>query len=165
MNTIYPFTRNVVGGMDYTPSICTNQQYPHLTSLGHELALPVLFQSGVTHIADGVKEIENTPVYVKDFLKKIPASWDEIKYLSGQPGEDVILARRKGDVWYVAGINGEKKDKRLAVDTSFIPDNYTMTLITDGGDKGYSIQTADVTENFSIDVLPYGGFVATFCAN
>src|SRR5688500_15771467 len=50
-NTVLPFTRNVVGSMDYTPVTFTNSQYPHVTSYGHELALSVLFESGLQHLA------------------------------------------------------------------------------------------------------------------
>ena len=52
LNTTLPFTRNVIGPMDYTPVTFTNSQHPHLTSYAHELALAVAFESGIQHMAD-----------------------------------------------------------------------------------------------------------------
>ena len=61
-NTILPFTRNVVGPMDYTPVMFADNVYPHLTTNAHELALSVVFESGWLHFADGVKRTSTCPM-------------------------------------------------------------------------------------------------------
>jgi hypothetical protein len=69
-----PFTRNVVGAMDYTPVTFTNSQFPHITSYGHELALSVLFESGMQHFADRPEGYYTLPDAAKTFLKNVHCS-------------------------------------------------------------------------------------------
>lgn len=164
LNTIVPFGRNAVGPVDYTPTSFTHHKYPRLTTVAHELALSVLFQSGIVHIADNVKGIENAPEYVQKFLSELPASWDDVKYLGGTPGKDAILARLHNNVWYVAGINGEGSSKELSFDTSFLPEGCKMNIIYDGPEqqKFAQEQQQSVSSSVTIKTLPYGGFVAIF---
>jgi hypothetical protein len=167
-NAILPFTRNVIGPMDYTPATFSNQRYPHLTTYAYELALPVVFESGITHLADRVAAYRGLPAAPKQFLKDVPAAWDETRFVSGYPGDEVVLARRRGEVWYVGGINGEKKAKTLPVDLSFLKDgDYQATVITDGKDaKSFTSTTRSVTRTAkeAVQVLPLGGFVMRIAA-
>jgi hypothetical protein len=162
-NAILPFTRNVIGPMDYTPATFSNQKYPHLTTYAYELALPVVFESGITHMADRVAAYKSLPAVPKQFIQTVPAAWDETRFLSGYPGDEAVLARRSGNVWYVAGINGEKKAKTLTVDLSFLNDGRKeATIIRDGKDaRSFSSETKTVSRNAreSVQVLPLGGFV------
>jgi hypothetical protein len=166
-NTILPFTRNVVGGMDYTPVTFTNSQYPHVTSYGHELALSVLFESGMQHMADRPEGYRELPDAAKTFLKHVPNTWDDIKLLDGYPGRDVMLARRKGADWYIGGINADqRREKRKAIKFDFLPEGekYKLTLIADGDhDKVFAIQYLVVDKSSSVDVklLRRGGFAAS----
>lgn len=164
-NTILPFTRNVVGSMDYTPVTFTNSQYPHITSYGHELALSVLFESGIQHMADRPEGYYKLPDAALYFLKRVPNIWDETKLLDGYPGKDIIIARQRTNFWYLGGINGEavEKIKRLAF--SFLPrsSKYKLTLITDGRhDMDLSVQYQIVDQSSVVDIkmLRRGGFVA-----
>lgn len=164
-NAILPFTRNVVGSMDYTPVTFTNSQYPHVTSYGHELALSVLFESALQHLADRPEGYYALPDAPKTFLRELPTSWDDTKLLDGYPGKDVMLARRKGNEWYIAGINAELREKKKSVKLDFLADNvkYRLTLITDGvHDKEFYTQHLLVDKTTSIDVkmLRRGGFAA-----
>jgi len=165
LNTIIPYSRNVVGSVDYTPTTFIDHKFPHLTTNAHELALAVLFESGIVHIADHYKGIEATPCYVKAFLSEFPAVWDETKLLSGFPGKDVVLARRLGDVWYVAGVNGENTAKELSFEMPFLDKETAMNLIADGAAEREFSQTEaqqSAKPAVKVNVLPYGGFVATF---
>ena len=128
-NTTLPFTRNIIGPMDYTPCTFSDSQHPHITSDAHELALTVLYESALQHLADKPESYLVQPQQVQDFFGQLPTVWDETRYVSGYPGESVVLARRSGSTWYVAGINGTDNKKTLDVDLSFI----------DGGD--HSVQT------------------------
>lgn len=164
-NTILPFTRNVVGAMDYTPVTFTNSQFPHLTSYGHELALSVVFESGLQHLADRPEGYYNLPDAAKAFLREVPNAWDDIKLLDGYPGKDLILARRKGDNWFIGGINAETREKKKTLTFSFLPDGkrYQLTLIADGvHDKAFSTSYITIDKSSSVDVrmLRRGGFAA-----
>jgi alpha-glucosidase len=165
-NATLPFTRNVVGGMDYTPVTFTNSQYPHITSYAHELALSVLFESGIQHMADRPEGYYALPDAAKTFLKNVPNAWDETKLLDGYPGQDVMIARRKGTSWYIAGINAQNREKKKTIKFDFLPQGmkYKLTLIADGKhDKDFATQYLVVDKSSSVDVrlLRRGGFVVT----
>jgi len=165
-NTILPFTRNVVGPMDYTPVTFTNSQYPHVTSYGHELALSVLFESGIQHFADRPEGYDELPDAAKTFLKEVPNAWDDTKLLDGYPGKDVMIARRKGNAWYIGGINGELREKKKTIKFDFLPDGirYKLILIADGKhDKAFDTRYLVVDKSSSVDVrlLRRGGFAAS----
>ena len=164
-NTILPFTRNVVGSMDYTPVTFTNSQFPHLTSYGHELALSVIFESGLQHLADRPEGYYNLPDAAKAFLRDVPNAWDDTRLVDGYPGKDLILARRKGDNWYLGAINAEIREKKKTVTFLFLPEGqrYQMTLIADGlHDKAFSTSylTIDKTSRVDVKLLRRGGFTA-----
>ncbi|AXY74097.1 glycoside hydrolase family 97 protein [Paraflavitalea soli] len=165
-NTILPFTRNVVGAMDYTPVTFTNSQFPHLTSYGHELALSVVFESALQHFADRPEGYDGLPDAARAFLKTVPTVWDDTQLLDGYPGKEVILARRKGNDWYVGGINAEIRPKKKTLSFGFLKAGvqYKMTLIADGEhDKAFDIQQLVVNQSTSVDVklLRRGGFAAS----
>ena len=105
-NATLPFTRNVLGSMDYTPCAFSDSQHPHITTHAHELALTALFESGIQHLADRPESFLAQPQQVLDYLSALPAAWDETRYVSGYPGRSAVLARRSGSKWYIAGING-----------------------------------------------------------
>ncbi len=162
-NTTLPFTRNVIGPMDYTPVTFSNSQYPHITSYGHELALSVVFQSGLQHFADRPSAYESLPSEPKEFLKQVPVSWDDTKLIDGYPGKKVIIAREKGKKWYIGGLNGLNKAQTLKISFNFLRKGiYHLQLIKDGkNDSTFSYESADVKKGDLVKVkcLPRGGFV------
>ncbi|HJZ41542.1 MAG TPA: glycoside hydrolase family 97 catalytic domain-containing protein [Bacteroidales bacterium] len=163
-NTILPFTRNVVGSMDYTPVTFGNQKFPHQTTNGHELALSIVFESGILHLADFAESYRNLPAAVRSFLKKIPVAWDETCLLEGEPGKYCIIARRNGNTWYIGGINGTSTAQSWQVDLSRLTNkDFSALIISDGADnRHFSKDTRTLTagEVMKINVLPAGGFVA-----
>jgi hypothetical protein len=166
-NTILPFTRNVVGAMDYTPVTFTNSQFPHTTSYGHELALSVIFESGIQHFADRPEGYLSLPDAAKSFLKNVPNTWDNIKLLDGYPGKYLTIARQKGNEWYIGGISADNmREKPEKISFDFLPEGirYKLTLITDGNhDKELSPQYLVVDKKSSVEIklLRRGGFVAS----
>ncbi|AXB42053.1 glycoside hydrolase family 97 catalytic domain-containing protein [Amycolatopsis albispora] len=100
-NPVHPFTRNVVGSMDFTPVAL--EVGPRTSSVGHEVALPVLYESGWQHFADKPEAYDRHPNALR-FLDQVPTTWDETRYLSGYPGDEAALARRAGDRWFVGAI-------------------------------------------------------------
>ena len=158
-NATLPFTRNVVGPMDYTPCAFSDSQHPHITSHAHELALTVLFESGLQHIADRPESLLAQPEEVQRFFGSLPAAWDETRYVSGYPGESVVLARRKGNTWYVAGINGSDETKSISVPLDFIPVKHgRVEVFADGGEHSWKLSTIQDLPS-TVTCHPRGGFV------
>ncbi len=165
-NTILPFTRNVVGSMDYTPVTFTNSQFPHITSYSHELALSVVFESGFQHMADRPEGYYDLPDAAKHFLMEVPNAWDNTKLIDGYPGKDLIIARNKGDIWYIGGISAEKSPKIKTLTFNYLPESvkYKLTLIADGEhDRKLVTQymVIDKSSTVKVRLLGRGGFVAS----
>ena len=164
-NATLPFTRNVIGPMDYTPCAFSDSQHPHITTHAHELALTVLFESGLQHLADKPESFLAQPQEVQDFLSHLPSVWDETRFVSGYPGESVVIARRSGNTWYIAGINGTDEEKELALPTEGILSPLTshhsplkISAFLDAGEHQWQIQT--VTQlPATVTCRPRGGFV------
>lgn len=165
-NAMLPFTRNVIGSMDYTPCAFTDSQHPHITSHAHELALTVLFESGIQHLADRPESFLAQPEAVKNFLSALPTTWDETRYISGYPGESVVLARRKGSTWYVAGINGTDETKTLdfSLLKKYVKKAKTVQFFLDAK-KGSALPWSIITggeigkNGYKVECQPRGGFV------
>ena len=92
----------------------------------------------------------------------VPVSWDETRYLQGEPGAYLVIARRSGNSWYVAGISSLKEAKEIEIDLSFIEfPNANYVLIQDGNDtKSFSsvAKPFNKTEKLKVKMLAYGGF-------
>ncbi|MBL7187417.1 MAG: glycoside hydrolase family 97 catalytic domain-containing protein [Phycisphaerae bacterium] len=163
-NTIIPFTRNVVGSMDYTPVMFWDNRYPHLTSYAHELAQVVVYESGWVHFADGVEAYLELPEAPKQFLKDVPVAWDDTKFPAGFPGKYAILARRKADQWFIGCLSGEDTTRKLDLDLSFLGSGaYFATIITDGSEpRTFETRKRIVTaaDRPQVAIQKYGGFVA-----
>lgn len=163
--TILPFTRNVVGPMDYTPVGLSDLKYPHLTTFAYELALAVVFESGITHFADNFKAYEALPEFALDYLKNFPAAWDETRFIDGYPGKLAIIARRSGTTWYVAGISCQQQPERISILCPFLTEDktYQANLITSGDSRNELVNsTEEVSQSkgFEVDMSALGGFVA-----
>lgn len=162
-NTILPATRNVVGPMDYTPVTFSQHNHPRLTTAAHELALAVLFESGAVHLADRAESYRSLPEEVKAFLREVPANWDETKYLYGRPGEEMVIARRKGRTWYVGAINGAADAKTIALDVSFLASGtWQQSRFEDGKDAGSFATPSGLiqsTEQLGFGMGAFGGIV------
>ena len=163
-NNILPYTRNVVGPMDYTPVAFTNSQNPHTTTYAHELALSVVFESAIVHFADRPSGFTILPEKAKEFLQDFPTAWDDTKLLDGYPGQLTVMARQKADNWYIGAINGEEKEKTIKLNFDFLQSNtkYKMVVIKDGDNaSSFDISEHAVNQNDSIEIklLPKGGAV------
>ena len=139
----FPFIRNAVGPMDYTPgamlsmqpeSYCGNR--PNAASIGtraYQMALFVLFETGLQMLAD------NPTLYYRNdectrFISRVPVTWDETRALKAVAGKFAVVAKRKGDKWYVGAINGSNEGIELEIPLDFLTPckNYTMTGCEDG---------------------------------
>lgn len=160
-NATLPFTRNVVGPMDYTPGTFSDSQHPHITTWGHELALTVLFESGLQHMPDRPSIYYGFDEEVKELLSTLPNAWDDTRLLSGYPGDHVIIARRKADRWYVAGINGTDNGGELKFDLSSLGLSSCKAKFFVDAEDGQSIEVCTSCDMYhSLECLPRGGFLA-----
>lgn len=159
-----PFTRNAFDPMDFTP-VCLDKlpgDKQRRTTSAFELALSVLFYSGVQHYPEIPEGMAKMPAYVQDFLKHVPSVWDDTKFIDGYPGKTVVLARQGDGKWYLAGINGEATGKTLTLDLGRIAKSGSATLTTDGTDALFTQKEISwkAGEKVSITLKPNGGFVA-----
>jgi alpha-glucosidase len=156
-NCELPFTRNVVGSMDYTPVVFSIPDKK--TTNAHELALAIIFESAWQCIADSPASYNASPA--KPFLKEVPATWDDIHFIDGQPDEFCCLARLKGNNWYLAAINAGTA-RTLKIPLNFLKQGtYPVTLYKDDAQaKDIAVEniTLDTSKPFEISIPPNGGF-------
>ena len=162
--TMLPFTRNVFDPMDFTPVVLDRiNNIERRTSSAFELATAVLFTSGIQHYAEIPAGMARAPAYVREFMKRVPSIWDDVKFLAGEPGKFVVLARRSGKQWYVAGINGERTSREVTLDLAALGVKHGGMAITDGEGGNLSFRERrvelDAKRQASMILRPRGGFV------
>ena len=137
--TLHPFIRNTVGSMDFGGS-ALNKYYNadnaprgsrRVTSDVYALATAVLFQSPVQHFALAPNNLTDAPSWAIDFMKEVPTTWDEVRFIDGYPSKYVILARRHGDKWYIAGVNAQKETLKLKVNLPMFSNGEKVRLFSD----------------------------------
>ena len=179
-NSIYlPFMRNAVGPMDYTPGAMISMQpevysaeRPNAASIGtraYQMALFVVFESGLQMLAD------NPTLYYRNedctrFITQVPTTWDETKVLEAKVGEYVIVAKRKGDKWFIGGItNNNEKERSFEVSLDFLNagKSYQMTSFEDGINAGRQAMdyrkneyTITKDEKIKLKMVRNGGWAA-----
>jgi hypothetical protein len=126
--------------------------------------MAVLFLSGVQHYAETPEGMATVPDYVREMMSKIPVTWDETRFIDGYPGRYIVISRRSGDVWYLAGVNAQKESLRLTLP---LPFRFSTpgTIITEGETpRSFSkaAVTPDPSGNVTVDMQPSGGFVIKF---
>ena len=155
-NCTLPFTRNVVGDMDYTPCVISRSNIS--TTQAHQLALSIIYESGIQHFADSPDVYESW--IGAELLKEVPATWDETKLIDGFPGDYAVMARRSGSDWFIGGIT--VADRLVSFPLTFLDTgNYTAYIYSDGDSRDYiSKQTVSVSKFsvLSIPLLAEGGF-------
>jgi hypothetical protein len=157
-----PFARNLFDPMDFTPMVFGDiPNIRRATRNGFELAESVLFLSGIQHFAETPAGMATVPAYVKTFLQDLPRSWDDSHFITGYPGTHVVIARRAGKRWYVAGINADDIDKTVALDLRFLGKRKGV-LIADGATEREFSKSALAAGKASITIKAHGGFVAVF---
>jgi hypothetical protein len=115
----------------------------------------------VQHYAEIPKVMNTVPDYVKQLMKDIPVVWDETKFIDGFPGKYVVMARRQGSTWYIAGINGQNSEQALTINLAFT-DQLLGILVTDGEtNRSFQKTELNLSENKLIDITmgAQGGFV------
>jgi alpha-glucosidase len=180
-NSIYlPFMRNILGPMSFTPGSMLNvQPEQYKGGLGttpvfigtrvYHIALYVLFESGLQMIADSPTQFDQNPD-CSDFIFSTPVIWDETRALEAKVGEYVIVAKRKGDKWWIGGITNNKEKIRefdLSLDFLTQGKTYNLTAFDDGPNAGkqamdYNIRKQQVkrSDKIHVKMARNGGFAA-----
>ena len=164
----HPFIRNTVGSMDFGGSTL-NKYYNadnkrgtvRKTSDVYALATAVLFQSAVQHFAMAPNNLTDAPAWAIDFMKQVPTTWDEVKFIDGYPGKYVILARRCGDKWYVVGINAESEPLKQIVTLPMFDKGAEVTVYSDDAQLNGSVKTLkqNKKQQMTITIPCNGGVV------
>lgn len=138
-----PFIRNAAGPMDYTPGAMISMQpevycgnRPNAASVGtraYQLALYVLFESGLQMLSDSPTMYYANPECTR-FIASVPVTWDETIALDCRAGHHAVVAKRKGDKWYLGAINGTDSsvDVRIPLDFLSHGREYVMESFSDG---------------------------------
>lgn len=154
-NCVLPFTRNVIGSMDFTPVILSSDRLN--TTFAHQLALSIVYESGIQHFADSIDVYENW--IGLPFLNRVPVSWDETRLLEGFPGDYAVIARRSGEDWFIGGITNQEKSSKISLD--FLGEgNYTAYIYKDGKQKEFidvDSCSVDKTSILDFDMKKTGG--------
>lgn len=179
-NSVYfPFMRNAVGPMDYTPGAMISTQpesygarRPNSGSIGtraYQMALFVIFESGLQMLAD------NPTMYYRnqdctDFITQVPTTWDETVPLAAKAGEYAIVAKRKGDKWFIGGMTNSEKEREFDIKLDFLQKGKTFKMLSfeDGinanrqaMDYRKKESTVNPAESIKIKMARSGGFAAT----
>lgn len=163
----HPFIRNVAGSMDFGGSTL-NKRYSadnqhgttRRTSDVYALATAVLFQSSVQHFALAPNNLTDAPAWAIDFMKLVPTTWDEVRYIDGYPGKYVVLARRAGDKWYVAGINADEQPLKKTVTLPMFDKGQQLTIYSDNPQLEGSVKTIKQNKKQQVTItIPQNGGV------
>lgn len=158
--------RNNFDPMDFTPmNLYKIPNIKRATTAAFELSTAVVFLSGIQHYAESPEGMSHVPAGVKDFLRNLPNSWDDVKLIEADPGKSHVIARKSGNKWYVAGLNGEKIEKTLNLDLSFLKGKKgeIITSGTNNNDEpSFAIKDIVVDGLVNVTLKANDGFVMVF---
>ena len=165
---LHPFIRNTVGSMDFGGS-ALNKFYnanngprgsKRRTSDVFALATAVMFQSPIQHFALAPNNLTDAPEWAIGFMKRVPTLWDEVRFIDGYPGKYVIMARRHGDKWYVAGVNAQKETLKVKVTLPMFESGKKVTLYSDDEQLNGSVSELKIKKNHEVEItIPCNGGV------
>jgi hypothetical protein len=165
--TLHPFIRNSVGSMEFGGVFMNkflnrgnSRGQKRLTTDVFQIATGILFQNPVQMFALTPNNLTDVPSFLIDFMKEIPTTWDETRYIDGYPGKYSVIARRHGEKWYIAGVNALEEPLELELDLPMVAGK-KMHIYSDNNDKEAVINSTTIKQNGTVDITmqPNGGFV------
>ncbi|NEB03715.1 glycoside hydrolase family 97 protein [Streptomyces sp. SID13726] len=159
--TTLPFTRNVIGSMDFTPGAFQRVGL-RPNSDAAEVGLTVAYESGLQMFAGTPESYEARPL-ARAYFDQVPAAWDDTRLLAGEPGREAVLARRSGERWFIGGVYAGEA-RTAGVPLTLGPGRWLVETIRDGA--AGLVQDRRVVrdgEKLSVDVVANGGFAALAC--
>ena len=164
--TIHTFIRNTVGSMDFGGSTLNkfynadNKRGTHrVTSDVYALATAVLFQSAVQHFALAPNNLTDAPEWAINFMKDVPTTWDDVKFIDGYPGKYAIIARRAGDHWFIVGVNAQDEPVKKNIDLSLYGKGAELLVYSDDAQLNGSVQTVKAKKQITVTIPKNGGLV------
>ena len=167
--TLHPFCRNATASMDWGGIIMNKylskdnkSRHTRKTTDIFEMASGLIMQTSVQCVAMQPNNLQELPQFEMDFLKALPTTWDETRFIDGYPGKYVVLARRHGNDWYVAGLSAEKQSLPLTLDLPMFAPGQTLQYYVDDKKTGEpSLTTLKVDKKGKAKVIlqPNGGLI------
>lgn len=166
-STMLPFTRNAVSAMDFGP-VFFNKRFSKQADKGtirkttdaFQLATSILYQSPVQHFGITPNNIQEQPEYVINFMKKIPTTWDETRFIDGYPGKYCVMARRFGSKWYIGATNASNSLQSYTLSLPWLIGK-EVTVLFDHKDRSIGFKTAKIDKKglLKIELENLGGCV------
>lgn len=157
-----PYTRNVIGSMDYTPMRLHRRDGLEVSEAG-ELALSVIYESAQQHYAGSIESYRARPE-LERFLEQVPTVWDDTRLLDGYPGERIIIARRQGTRWFIGAI-AARPALVLELPLTLFSGEWLLEVVRDGAEglvrEQHIVHGPD--GHVSIPIVANGGFAAIAC--
>ncbi len=161
--TMHPFIRNTVGSMEFGGVLLNKylvksnaDKNKRLTTDAFQLATAVLFQNPVQMFALTPNNLTDVPAFEIDFMKQVPTTWDETRYIDGYPGKYAVIARRHGSKWYIAGINAQSAPLKLILKLPMLSGK-SFKIYADGSDKVTSVKDMTLSKNGTTNVVIQSG--------
>ena len=166
--TLHPFCRNATAAMDWGGTIMNRymsrdnkSRHTRKTTDVFEMAASITIQTSIQCVAIQPNNLTELPQVELDFLKSIPTTWDETRYIDGYPGKYVVLARRHGNEWYIAGLNAESQAKKLTLALPMLQPGQTISYYTDNKEGYAELRQVKVDKKGQVKVVmqPNGGCI------
>jgi alpha-glucosidase len=168
-NLMLPYTRMLTGPMDYTPGgfqNATPQTFKvrevlplSQTTRGQALAMYVVYDSPLQMVSDDPDSYRNADGF--DFIRRVPTAWDETRFLSGEPGRDIALARRQGSNWYVGAMTADGQPQRIELPLRFLAAGRYRATVWEDGEQPNALRRSErvvsAGDVLSLHLAPAGG--------
>ena len=167
--TVHPFCRNAVASMDWGGVIMNRymsrdnkSRHSRKTTDVFEMASGITNQTSVQCVAMCPNNLTELQPFELDFLRQLPSTWDETRFIDGYPGKYVVLARRHGDNWYIAGLNAQKEPLKLTLSLPMFAGQTVSTLVDDkNGAPTLTTQKIGKQGQAKVTIQPNGGIILT----
>ena len=170
---MHPFCRNAVATMDWGGVMMNRymsrdnrSRHQRQTTDMFEIASAFTNQTALQCVAMTPNNLDTLSPVELDFLKQLPTTWDETRFIDGYPGRYVVLARRHADHWYIAGLNALKEPLTLTLDLPMFAPGEALTLLNDAADKKTATVSTvqktvktDKQGHIKLTIQPNGGMV------
>ncbi len=164
----HPFIRNAVGCMEYGGCFMNRRMSrdnkrgnTRKTTDAFQLATTVLFQNPIQNFALTPNNLDDAPAICMDYLRQVPTTWDETQFIDGYPGKSVVMARRHGEKWYVAGVTASKTAQTFELSLPMFSKGDVVTVYSDGKDREPEMKQVKISNPKKVKITAQGdgGFV------
>ena len=157
--TLHPFIRNAVGCMEYGGTVLNHRLNrgndggtTRRTTDAFELATAILFQNPVQNFALAPNNLTDAPAAAIDFMKAVPTTWDETMFIDGYPGKYVVLARKSGNKWYIAGVSAEEKPLKLKLNLPMLKKGMETSVYAENGKTPLEVKTLKIKNPEAVEM-------------